>query len=535
MKTALAIVPPDQAWDNLQRARHVARDRSYTRWPPCIRLFHPFCAPHQQQDVALRIAAVIEKYNIEPFTIHLSQWMVIPHTEAMEADWHAMQQMPDHTDAASFDNHYGASSSTRNHPDEQSEIDQLIAREEIAGRKNRRTRQKRAKALAEQRAAAAAGDGNNMTRTDTSSDTPGASTDEATSTSTTTSSTKRTTNTSEPTESQSHRKLLEKQKRMYEEFNGPCVVCLEPDEESKEKLVQLRELLRRELFAEYDKYSPSSTVSEIHGNSLPRAVLESDEPIDFRPVVAIGSYPTVNSAIEMARKLRGVWEPLSFQVTDLHLISCVADDDQDPDGGVVSSSSLNTRNFDPAVSVQKTSWVSHGVGDEERSLHDDEQFGCDSVVMLMGEEVEMDQGLNQEMVNFVCEQGQAGGVGEEKQNQEVPAQKYPDWAIQLKEKNGNVEELAHWLDEDDEFDEGTVVVIGRTHFFTGEMRKYVGMPATSATDAKDRTSMGADGISGAGRRRGAVHRSGGLWDDQDWGKKDSDRYPKPRGNKKVDN
>jgi hypothetical protein len=42
-------------------------------------------------------------------------------------------------------------------------------------------------------------------------------------------------------------------------------------------------------------------------------------------------------------------------------------------------------------------------------------------------------------------------------------------------------ELEQWLyGEDDDYDEGTVVVIGRTHFFTGEMRQYVGMPATSA-------------------------------------------------------
>ena len=43
MSTALCIVPPDEAWDTIQRARHLARDRTYHKWPPALRLFHPFC------------------------------------------------------------------------------------------------------------------------------------------------------------------------------------------------------------------------------------------------------------------------------------------------------------------------------------------------------------------------------------------------------------------------------------------------------------------------------------------------------------
>ena len=43
MSTALCIVPPYEAWDGIQRARHLARDSSFFyRWPPALRLFHPF-------------------------------------------------------------------------------------------------------------------------------------------------------------------------------------------------------------------------------------------------------------------------------------------------------------------------------------------------------------------------------------------------------------------------------------------------------------------------------------------------------------
>jgi hypothetical protein len=69
----------------------------------------------------------------------------------------------------------------------------------------------------------------------------------------------------EPPASLSPREVLEKQQRMYEEFNGPCVVCLEPDADSKARLVELRDLLRRELFGNrsdfVDRYSPTATVA----------------------------------------------------------------------------------------------------------------------------------------------------------------------------------------------------------------------------------------------------------------------------------
>jgi hypothetical protein len=529
MQTALCILPPADAWDNLQRARHKSRDRSYTRWPPCIRLFHPFCPPAAMQDTALQLAEVIERYNIQPFTIHFDQWMVIPHTEAMEADWLAMQQMQDASSAAAANDNEDDYESYHAKDEATEEFEKLVAREEELGRRNRRNRQlqalkKQARERIEQEGS------NNATSTSVPLPIPPAA-------------------YKAPETVESHRELLEKQKRMYEEFNGPCVVSLEPDDESKKKLMQLRELLRRELFSAYDKYSPSSTVSDAHGDTLPRAVLELDDLIDYRPLVTVGSFPTVSSAIETARTLRSLWDPLTFDVMDLQLISCVEDSVVDSGIGVFGSSSSgnsgskNNNNFEPnppvlsssdreglPFNVHKTTWLSHAAGEEERNLQLDEQFGCDAMVMLMGEEEATDQELTQEMVDFVCEKGEAGGFENDKKKNKFRQsgnhdQQQHQWNVELDSDNGNMEDLESWLDQDDEnIDEGTVVVIGRTHFFTGEMRKFVGMPATSVMDAKDR----AMGVSGAARRRGAIHRGGNLWEEGEWGRKDADLRPKTR-------
>lgn len=95
------------------------------------------------------------------------------------------------------------------------------------------------------------------------------------------------------------------------------------------------------------------------------------------------------------------------------------------------------------------------------------------------------------------------------------------------------DDLELWLDNDDDFDEGTVVVIGRTHFFTGEMRAFVGMPATSVMDGKDR--MLGDQVSGAARRRGVVHRSPELYKKGDWGRKPEDLSPWSKFSRKKAN
>jgi hypothetical protein len=85
------------------------------------------------------------------------------------------------------------------------------------------------------------------------------------------------------------------------------------------------------------------------------------------------------------------------------------------------------------------------------------------------------------------------------------------------------EDWNHWLTDDEEWDEGATIVIGRTQFFVGEARQYVGMPAMSATDGKGRVL--GEGVSAVARRKGAVHRKGDRWNDGDFGRKEKDIRP----------
>lgn len=432
LQSALAVVPPDEAWDRLQRARHFCRDPTYTVWPPCLRLFHPFT---RDTNTALDVAALLERYEIAPFTIRLTQWSIIPNAEAMEADWKAMRHAPE----------VPKPQSSKRLSDEERRVQDLIAREEELGREKLEMRRRK-----------------NLSTSDPSAI---------------------------PISSKvSPDVSMKKQKKMYEEFNGPCVVCLEPDMESKAALIELRSLLLEELFPEYGAYSPTSCYSTDY---MPRQS-------EFRPVIPIGSFPTVSAAIEVARKLRKLWKPLEFTVTDLQYMSREA---------VVVGSEEHEDNRE--YQLRKTSWLSH-VQDDEKNLQDN-QFGCDALIMFMGEEMEVDDEYTKEMVDLLTEKGEPGGCCS------------VHWDVELHDGDGSVDELEKLLQEDEDYDEGTVLVMGRTHFFTGEMREYVGMPATSVTDAKDRIL--GDAVSGAARRRGVVHRSGAMWEDGEWGRKDVDYLP----------
>ena len=151
---ALAIVPPDQVWDQLQRARYYARDKSYGKWPPCLRLLHPFgctCTSRRYEqgdgdettaaaDLALCVARVIEKHQIQPFHITLTEWSVIPHAEAMESDLKAIES----SQCASSSYASSAADETlREISDEDKAIQKLILDEERKGREKLRERNRR--------------------------------------------------------------------------------------------------------------------------------------------------------------------------------------------------------------------------------------------------------------------------------------------------------------------------------------------------------------------------------------------------------
>lgn len=409
MSTALCIVPPEEAWDTIQRARYVAKDTTYRRWPPAIRLFHPFFPRHELDDAALDLATWIDKQKIRPFKLTFNDFAVIPHLEAMEVDLEATrslpaQQQPDKSDSRT---------------DFEKSIDRLIQDEEKIGAK-RLERRKRKGRYAEDST-------NPYTDSDRTKVSP--------------------------------RQRLEQQRQMYEEFNGPCLVVLEPDRKSRQIIETLREKLRKALYDDYDKFSPSSSIS-ITG-SLPQQIEKGDST--FRPIIPLGGFASVSSAVSFAKKLKGLWKPLSFTVTDLQFISEYKDDTKELRGGS-SRDDLLTK-----VSVKDST--------SEETFEISDQFGCDAAVMFIGEEIEQDEEINEIMVDFLMREGVPGAgdtstasVPEEQARLETEAV-----AKQVNINPDDVEELLEWLDEeDDDMDEGTVVVIGRTHFFTGETRSYDG-------------------------------------------------------------
>jgi hypothetical protein len=76
-------------------------------------------------------------------------------------------------------------------------------------------------------------------------------------------------------------------------------------------------------------------------------------------------------------------------------------------------------------------------------------------------------------------------------------------------------------EEEEDWNEGATILIGRTQFFLGDMREYIGMPASNPMDLKDQV-MSTGGSSGAARRKGAVHRTGSRWLKGDYGSKGDD-------------
>jgi hypothetical protein len=88
--------------------------------------------------------------------------------------------------------------------------------------------------------------------------------------------------------------------------------------------------------------------------------------------------------------------------------------------------------------------------------------------------------------------------------------------------SGEETDLERWLDSDDDEseDEGATAVVGRAQFFIGAMREFIGMPASSTIDQKERIMGG--GINSVARRKGAVNRKADSWDAGDYGRKGPD-------------
>jgi hypothetical protein len=425
-ETALGIVPPDDVWDTIQRARYIAQDKSYTVWPPCLRIFHPF--GRKVDELAMKIGACIDELEIESFEVCLSEWSIIPHAEAMELNWWRSAE-----EGASQSDSVDASAAVARESDseEQTRYNSLVQREQELGWE--RLQQRRVKEGLE------------------------------------------------PLPTPPWLSDMDEQARSttnYQEFDGPCVLCLEPDLESREDLMTLRSVLQQEGgMARFSPFCPTATVDP----SIPNVARFAD----FRPIIPIASFLSVTEAIPVAQKLRKLWEPLTWEVTDLQVLTS-------------NTRSENEEMFSTAGnrSINPSSYAAQPFSPEKPK-----SMECSAMIMLSGEEMEMDDALNSKIVNMVAQTGQDGGFVQLQQQQAQdlgnpyppPAPMSPpasgetnqSWSANVDNlnltKNGRIDDIEAYLAEENEDDEGTVVVIGRVHFFDGNARQYQGMPADTSS------------------------------------------------------
>ncbi|KAL7535456.1 hypothetical protein ACHAXR_006508 [Thalassiosira sp. AJA248-18] len=671
MSTALCIVPPDNAWDTIQRARHLARDTTFYKWPPAIRLFHPFAPKNDIPSLVGLLAEWIEDEGgdngdggdcdgggestvqlnvedsmllsdedilkqpttsttsttsptstssssyLESFSVTLDSIQILPHMEVLDARIEALEErMPQRT--------LGSTVEEREYQKRKAEGLKLIEEEERRGleRKLERDRKRRLKKRQQNDGVVDDGGGDDD---ENENNVNGKNDEDSTAT----------------TQSNNNKN---KNKNNY---NGPCVIYLAPNDESRQRLENLRERLRMELFPMYNAFSPSSSVSP-YPEQLPRKVTkqasrvegEDDEKKEasskklFRPLLPIARFPTVDAAIKIAKVLQQTWDPLTFNVTDIQFVSRYDESELLLAGGggggnkgddAATMTTMATTATTPVTTTSTSSSSSGGVGfglnekhngiasSSSRIINDGAKdrmaltssgevedvgkqgiYGCDAMVMLWGEEPEeelmeeeaslsmiMDDDDDDDEVDDDEDSITTTGVdanngrndannpvmtttaihnprkisnnGKKSSNinyneifttaereyqrmqahEELSTSSYDGMPMfsslgddekkkigGKKNSGGNIEA---WLDSDDDMydDEGATVVIGRAQFFMGAMREFIGMPASSAIDAKDRIMGG--GISAVARRKGSVHRLSESWEVGDYGLKDSDR------------
>ena len=545
-ETALCIVPPTTAWDRLQRARHQARDPSFHEWPPAIRLFHPFAtrlATDSQDHMAFELANFIEELELESFNVTLDQWAILPNLEAIQAEYLASQSLPQ---TAEYDpNHSGSEAHQeiegRNwnfedgscrgaHTDE--EIQQLIESEERKGKERMLLRQRRLQARKklrneEHKQPAPTLNGGHPSWSSASAATHLSDDEQGTN--------RRSEEQGTGDESKlSPKQVLREQQLQYEEFNGPCILCLEPDATSRELLCDLRESLQDVLcIGSQSKLLSQFSPSSIYNWAIPRHSRKDDgnEMFDsqpYRPLIPISAFGSVTDAMAVARRLKGLWEPLTFPVTELHILSC-REEDGNAEGPMNLDIPTMTASSSPPSSLSTTTAM------ESESSR--EPFGCNAKIKLFGEDLEELDGTSPtsdlstaDQIQLLLDKGEPGGMD-----------LTFDYTI-LDDEEEPPSTVLEWLNDDADWDEGVHVVIGRTTFLTGDQRTYKGMPATSTFDAKDRLFGGGGGVtngwsvSGAARRRTTVGRSTSSFQDGEFGHRESDWSPfstRGRGKRKT--
>ena len=486
---------------------HAARDASFYTWPPAIRLFHPFVPRDNLTDAATDIADLIQKLNISSFDITLDQILILPHFELLEEMEDRAALLPtqhEHrrsisADASSHRRSYRTYTEEDRELGDIDEVQQLIRKEELKGMKKLQQRLEKAKKQGQ------------------------------------TIETEMPQRIRAQQSSLSPREVMRQQKERMLQFNGPCVVCLEPNEDSQVRLHAIRRELLTHIFSDYDGFSVSSSVSP-KSVSLPRHVVNKHlthkrqskdmndtalyTPASFRPSLVLGSFSSVNKAIQFAKKLQRLWEPLTFHVSDLHVISRTT-----PSDSSSSSSSSSIDNISHDSVLEKDNDIFTALG----------EYGCDAMIMLNGEEWQLmgnNTGTNSGYYdswksyskNLINNESSGDDRWEEEDTLLMDFTNDPwdrdrdsvdDREIRDSNRYYEQEYVQEWLNDDEDLDDGATIIVGRTQFFMGEMRKYVGMPAYSPMDGKDRIL--GDGVSALDRRKAAINRKAERWTTIDYG------------------
>ncbi len=169
-------------------------------------------------------------------------------------------------------------------------------------------------------------------------------------------------------------------------------------------------------------------------------------------------------------RLKSFWKPLAFNVTDLHFVS-QADSSDNP--GQSDTFSYKTKESNHRYSSRQ-------------------QFECDSLVSLIGEEP-VSQNLDDDeedlLFQLMCQEENTdkgtiinldGLFHAKAERARLEAR---EMMMEECENNESLEQLLEILPEEEEdWNAGSTIVIGRTQFFLGQMREYVGMPASTPID-----------------------------------------------------
>lgn len=78
--STVALIPPDDAWGQLQAVRHRLKDKGLYRWPPHINLLYPFAVESHIPRTLDRMQAALR--HVEPFEVTLANFSLFRHKKS---------------------------------------------------------------------------------------------------------------------------------------------------------------------------------------------------------------------------------------------------------------------------------------------------------------------------------------------------------------------------------------------------------------------------------------------------------------------